>query len=246
MLSELLSGNLTLETAIVHIIAILAIVFLVLPIHEFAHAGAAYLLGDKSIKQRGRLTFNPLSHVDPFGALCLLLLGFGWAKPVPIDPRNFKSPKVGMSLSALAGPLSNILCGFLSGAAIILAIKLAPKEFFLYYYEIGEATATAQFFYYLILFLHYFLVINVSLAVFNLIPLPPLDGSKVLFAFLPYKAINFINQLERYSFILIYGVIILISRSGYLNVIDDFFIRICLFGNDISELIYNGAISALF
>lgn len=246
MLSELLRGNLTLETAIIHILVILVIVFLVLPIHEFAHAGAAYLLGDKSIKHRGRLTFNPLSHVDPLGALCLLLLGFGWAKPVPIDPRNFKSPKVGTAITAFAGPLSNFICALISGAALILTINLAPKEFFLYFYELGEDTLVAQVFYYLILFLYNFLAINVSLAIFNLIPLPPLDGSKVLYLFLPYKAINFINQLQRYAYIIIYGVIIMLSRSGALGGITDFFVNICLFGNNLGDLIYNAAISALF
>ena len=175
MLFRLLGGNLTLETAIIQILAIVFVVFLILPIHEFAHAGAAYLLGDKAIKYRGRLTFNPLAHVDPFGALCLLLFGFGWAKPVPIDPRNFKNPKVGMALSAFAGPLSNLACGLLSGISLVLILNLAPE------------TLLSEWGYYLILFLFNFLAINVSLAVFNLIPIPPLDGSKVLSYFTPAK-----------------------------------------------------------
>lgn len=216
MLFQLLRGSLSLEGVIINVLVILFIVFFILPIHEFAHAGAAYLLGDKAIKKRGRLTFNPLAHVDPIGALCLLLFGFGWAKPVPIDPRNFKKPKVGMALSALAGPLSNLFCGLLSGVGLYCIVHFAPRMF------VSEAG------YYFILFLLNFLAINVSLAVFNLIPFPPLDGSKILYAFLPDSAVNFMYKIERYSFILIYAVIILFSRSGLLTLIDNFFMRLCL------------------
>ncbi len=216
MLFQLLRGSLTLESAIINILVILFIVFIILPIHEFAHAGAAYVLGDKAIKSRGRLTFNPLAHVDPIGALCLLLFGFGWARPVPIDPRNFKNPKVGMALSALAGPLSNIVCGLLAGIGLVGIVRFAPEMF----------ASDAGF--YFILFLFNFLAINVSLAVFNLIPFPPLDGSKILYAFLPDSAVNFMYKMERYSFILIYAVIILFSRSGLLDIIDNFFMRLCL------------------
>lgn len=227
MLFQLLRGSLTLETAIIQILAILFVVFLILPIHEFAHAGAAYVLGDKTIKRRGRLTFNPLAHVDPLGALCLLLFGFGWAKPVPIDPRNFKNPKAGMALTALAGPLSNLVCGFISGGAIVAILNFAPQ------------TLSSTFGFYLIVFLYNFLAINVSLAVFNLIPVPPLDGSKILFAFLPDRAVEAMYRIQRYFFIIIYGVIILLSRSGLLDVIDYFFMRLCLFYDPVSLYLFN-------
>ena len=91
MLSQLLHGRLTLQSAVAEILAVLVIIFLILPLHEWAHAQTAYFLGDKAIKKRGRLSLNPLSHVDPVGALFMLLVGFGWAKPVPVDPRNFKN-----------------------------------------------------------------------------------------------------------------------------------------------------------
>ncbi len=226
IINGLRTGSLSFEAVLVQVIAILFVVFLILPIHEFAHAGAAYLLGDKAIKYRGRLTFNPLAHVDPLGALCLLLFGFGWAKPVPIDPRNFKNPKGGMALSALAGPLSNLICGLLAGVGLVCIVNFAPQMFS---NDLG---------FYFILFLFNFLAINVSLAVFNLIPFPPLDGSKILYAFLPDSAVNFMYRLERYSFILIYAVIILFSRSGLLDIIDNFFMRLCLLNNPMCLYIF--------
>ena len=112
-----LQPSMTIPGVIMTILSMLMIIFLVLPLHECAHGWVASKLGDTTARFSGRLTLNPLSHIDPFGAVALLLFGFGWAKPVPINPRNFKNPKAGMAITALAGPVSNLLAAFV-GAAV--------------------------------------------------------------------------------------------------------------------------------
>ncbi|WP_316622704.1 site-2 protease family protein [Ruminococcus sp.] len=186
MLFNLISGNLNFATALTQILAILVIVFLVLPFHEWAHAFTASKLGDTSIKYRGRLTLNPLAHVDPIGALALLLFGFGWAKPVPVDTRNFKRPKLYMGIVALMGPVANIVAAIAGGLIFQAIAKFAPAFF------TGEGFGS-----YVYLFLSFYVQINVSLAVFNLLPIPPLDGSKILFVFLPDKAVAWFYRYQQ-------------------------------------------------
>ncbi len=186
MLFNLISGNLNFATALTQILAILVIVFLVLPFHEWAHAFTASKLGDTSIKYRGRLTLNPLAHVDPIGALALLLFGFGWAKPVPVDTRNFKRPKLYMGIVALMGPVANIVAAIAGGLIFQAIAKFAPAFF------TGEGFGS-----YAYLFLSFYVQINVSLAVFNLLPIPPLDGSKILFVFLPDKAVAWFYRYQQ-------------------------------------------------
>lgn len=186
MLYNLLNHSLTIESAIMQILAVSMIVFLVMPLHEFAHGFVAYKLGDNTAKNMGRLRFSPTAHIDPVGALMILLVGFGWAKPVPVNPRNFKNPKVGMALTALAGPVSNILAAVVGAVLYYINAVLAVNG-------IIPATVYNLLYY----FLWYFISVNISLAVFNLVPIPPLDGSKILFAFLPDKAVYKICQYER-------------------------------------------------
>lgn len=195
MLSQLLKGSLTLESAIIEILAILVIIFLVLPFHEWAHAFTAYKLGDYSVKYRKRLTLNPLEHIDYMGALCLLLFGFGWAKPVPIDDRNFKKPKIGMAITALMGPVANIVAAIIGGF-ILFAIATFFPQFIRS--EIGS---------YVALFFSFYISVNCSLAVFNLLPIPPLDGSKILFAFLPDRAVAFLYRYQNFFFIGIFALL---------------------------------------
>ena len=193
MLSQLLSGNFSLSSIIAEIIAVLVIILLILPFHEWAHAQTAYLLGDKGIKQRGRLSLNPLTHIDPFGALFMLLFGFGWAKPVPVDARYFKNPKGGMAITALMGPVANLVAGF--AGLLIFQIIWAISPSFLASNSVGSWVLT---------FLTFYSTVNVQLAVFNLLPIPPLDGSKLLFAFLPDKAVAFLYRYQMVFFAVIF------------------------------------------
>ncbi len=214
MLSELILGELDITSALLYILSTLVVVFLTLPIHEFAHGFAAVKLGDNTPRWQGRLTLNPFAHIDYMGSLAILLFGFGWAKPVGVNPRNFKNAKTGMALVALAGPFSNIIMALLSlvlaNASILLAFK--TQQVFMAY--------IIQFFVFLA-------EINASLAVFNLIPVPPLDGSRILFAVLPDKYYFQIMRYEKYIYIVLMvalfaGVLdapLYYLRSGLLNVL---------------------------
>jgi Zn-dependent protease len=177
------------------ILAAAAIVFIAFPIHEMAHAATAVALGDPTPRIQGRFTFNPLAHIDPFGAILIFLTGFGWAKPVSWNPRNINiDVRLGSILVSLAGPVSNLVLA----ALLILSLRLLPvldgavPRFLLSFYA-----DFAQFFIY----------INVLLFVFNLFPIPPLDGSHILFALLPGNMFELQMQLSRYGFLLLFLVI---------------------------------------
>ena len=168
-----------------------------LPIHEYAHAYVAYRLGDPTAKNQGRLTLNPLAHLDPLGAIAMLFAGFGWAKPVPINPYYFKNPKAGMAISSLAGPISNILVAFV----LMVAYKLMLYSP-LFSLGIGPVSTLA-------VVLVYMIQINLSLAVFNLLPIPPLDGSRLATYFLPQHIYFKVMQYERYIFFALMLVLVL-------------------------------------
>ena len=170
-------------------------VLLCLVVHEVCHGLAAYWLGDPTAKQSHRLSLNPIHHLDPFGLLMMVVVGFGWAKPVPVDLRNFRCPRQDMALTALAGPGSNFL---------LALAALGTGSLVLRFWSGSRAGA------YLLLFLCQLAVLSVGLGLFNLIPLPPLDGSKVLDVLLPERWYHLVLQYERYLML----AVVLLAWSG--------------------------------
>lgn len=176
----------------------LAAIVIAITIHEFSHAAMAYALGDPTAKNMGRLTLNPLAHMDIWGTLLLLFAGFGWGKPVPFNPYNLKSHRMGPALVAMAGPLSNIVM------VIIFSLILR------FIYPVLGLTESN----YLFQFLFVLITLNAVLAIFNLIPVPPLDGSKLLFAFLPPSMENIKIFLTQYGFMILIGLIFIDNFTG--------------------------------
>ncbi len=176
--------------------------FTALPFHEFAHAYVATKLGDNTARYNGRLTLNPLAHLDPIGSIMILFVGFGFAKPVPVNPMAFKNRRRDMAIVAAAGPISNILL-----ATIVMA---AMKIFG----SVLSVAAIGEMYIFLILFLQYSILINLSLAVFNLIPFPPLDGSKILDMFVPGVWNKLLYQYGQYVQIIFLVIVVsgLLSR----------------------------------
>lgn len=177
-------------------------VFLCLTIHETCHGLAAYALGDPTAKSMHRLSLNPLRHIDWIGLCMMFFCGFGWAKPVPVDPRYFKDPKKGMALTALAGPASNFMLAF--------SLILISKGIYLYadYTPVWNAIYN---------FLHLTAILSIGLGLFNLLPIPPLDGAKVLGGLLPDRTYFALMRYERYGMLLLLLMSFADVGSGVIN-----------------------------
>ncbi len=207
MLTDVIRNGFTTDT-IIQLLALVFVVFCVTPIHEFSHALAANALGDQTPRLSGRLTVNPMAHIDFMGAILLFVVGIGWGKPVMVNMRNFKmkNKKAGMALVAFAGPLSNIIMAFFSLLLMFIVIRVSGTGVLSGGEIYVNNDAEGSLAYNLIRFLMFAASINISLAVFNLLPVPPLDGSRLISLILPDKYYFKVMQYERYIAI---GVMVL-------------------------------------
>ncbi|MDD2362534.1 MAG: site-2 protease family protein [Oscillospiraceae bacterium] len=183
------------------------VIFLALPVHEMAHAFTADRMGDSTARWSGRLTLNPFAHLDIVGTAMIFIFGFGYAKPVPVNPRNFKNYKAGMFMTSFAGPLSNLIMAFLSLLILRIVLLFNPAVLLIIILKI---------------LLQQFALINITLAVFNLLPIPPLDGYRIISNFLNPKTVYFI---ERYQWYITIGFFMIIATgrfSGLLSFITEF------------------------
>lgn len=198
----------------------LFVVFCCLPFHELAHAWTANRMGDPTAKNLGRLSLNPFKHLDLVGTIMIFLCGIGYANPVPVNPRNFKNPKKGMALTSLAGPVSNLIMGFIA-SCFYYALLLLPASTPLYF---------------ILAFFRFAATINVSLAVFNLLPIPPLDGSKILAFFIPSKIYFKYLRYERYAMIALIVLLVTGILDRPISFISSIILQVISF---LPELIYN-------
>ena len=221
--ASILFGGFDLMSILVYAI----VLFTAFPIHEYAHGYVAYKLGDDTAYLQGRLSLNPLRHLDIIGSLCMLFCGFGWAKPVPVNPVRFKktSMKTGMALTALAGPLSNIILSFLS----FMLYKV-------FYY--AAYAASSDFVVFIAQMFYIMTLVNIGLAVFNLLPIPPLDGSRIFLAIIPEKYYWQIMKYERYISIGLFALIFLGVLDTPLAIIQNLFLELFNFLTGFIDIIF--------
>lgn len=198
--------------------------------HEYAHGFAAYKQGDHMAKSLGRLTLNPFKHIDPLGALSMLFFGFGWAKPVPINPSNFKNGKKSMLIVSLAGVVTNMFLALVAMFLLYFARYMMPNVWF---------SSETMYFIYLILYqmLEYLVMLNCALAIFNLMPVPPLDGYNVVKTLVAnHKNMNFFWNVERYQTYILIGFLLISNRIG---IIDGLSLRLEMLLTNLMKIIFS-------
>ena len=201
--------NFDIVTTLLSIPAIL----IALTVHEYAHGYAAYRLGDPTARSLGRLSLNPMRHLDPIGAICMLFFHFGWAKPVPINARYFKKPRRDMAITALCGPISNFLLAFLGAflyVGLFVLLQYLP-------FDIAISSFSYRLLEYTLRFLYYFHFINLAFGIFNCLPIPPLDGSRFFFLLLPPKAYFRVMRYEQYISLILMLLLFTGAFTGILS-----------------------------
>ncbi len=210
MFSHMIRGG-DIQSYLISLLLSLPIALLSLSVHECAHGYAAWRLGDPTARSLGRLTLNPLKHLNPIGTLCMIVAGFGWANPVPINSRYFKKPRRDIALTSLAGPLSNILL-----SVIFLLLLRFVSYGWLWRLEIGTQLQF-NLIYFFTLILYYGVSMNLTLAIFNLVPVPPLDGSRILFSLLPPKICFKIMPYERQITLVLMLLLLVTTYFGWFS-----------------------------
>ncbi len=197
----------------------LPIILLSLSVHETAHGYAAYRLGDPTAKSLGRLSLNPIKHLDPMGFVCMLLAGLGWANPVPVNSRYFKKPRRDIALVGFAGPLSNLLL------SVVFLLLLRFVGFGWLATLPLKTQLQANLVYFTVLFLYYGVYMNVTLAIFNLLPVPPLDGSRIFYVFLPPRLYYKVMQHERTITLVVMALLLLGPLSSLINLLSSLIVK---------------------
>ncbi len=207
------------QTYVISMLLALPIILLSLSLHETAHGYAALKMGDPTARNLGRLSLNPLRHLDPVGFVCMLLAGFGWANPVPINSRNFRNPRKGLAVTALAGPASNLLL------ALVFLLLLRFLGFGLLWNLTYPSEFAARMAYFFVLFLYYGIQLNLTLAVFNLLPIPPLDGSRILSLMLPPRLLYKYMRYQRQISLIVMLLLLLGPLSSLIQAITSLIMR---------------------
>ena len=221
MLDYLITGDGDWRSYLIHLLLSLPIILFALSLHETAHGYIAFKLGDPTARSLGRLTLNPMKHLDPIGFICMLLFGFGWANPVPINSRYFKKPRRDIALTSLAGPVSNLLAAVCF--SVLYGIALLGLN--VYSVKVGFTNETAYLLCeHFLIFLYYGIALNVTLAVFNLLPIPPLDGSRIVSAFLPPKLAFKYMKYERIISIVLMLLLLFGVLSPVISLLTDLII----------------------
>ncbi|MBQ1205835.1 MAG: site-2 protease family protein [Clostridia bacterium] len=228
MLLDVLYGGGSFAEKLLYVLIMVIALLPALTFHEWAHGYAAYKLGDHTAKADGRLSLNPLDHLDPVGTVMMLVLGFGWAKPVPVMTRNFKKPRRDFAITSLAGPMANFVVGFITTLLYVLGVYICAAN------EFDNMTAEV-----ILSVFFYSAIFNFGLGLFNLIPLPPLDGSNVVMCLLPNRIAAKYSKIRYYSRYIFIGLIVM-EYIPYLEIIPQMIFWPISVGRDLLfGLVYN-------
>jgi Zn-dependent protease len=228
MLLDVLYGGGSFAEKLLYVLIMVIALLPALTFHEWAHGYAAYKLGDHTAKADGRLSLNPLDHLDPVGTVMMLVLGFGWAKPVPVMTRNFKKPRRDFAITSLAGPMANFVVGFIPTLLYVLGVYICAAN------EFDNMTAEV-----ILSVFFYSAIFNFGLGLFNLIPLPPLDGSNVVMCLLPNRIAAKYSKIRYYSRYIFIGLIVM-EYIPYLEIIPQMIFWPISVGRDLLfGLVYN-------